>query len=209
MAAIPHTPSTHEPQPAWDIALLFPSQGEWDEDDYLALNTNQLVELVDGRLEVLLMPTIFHQGIVRFLFGVLFNFASAKQSGTVYFAPLPISIRARTFREPDIVYIAKDNLHLIEGKYLRKADLVMEVVSEDDESRRRDYEKKRNDYAEVGIAEYWIVDPQAERITVLTLKDKQYVAYGEFIPGQQATSNLLPGFAVDVAKTFAAARIAL
>src|SRR5687768_6929321 len=195
MATIPQRPSSSsEPQPAWEIALLFPSQGQWDEGDYLALNTNQLVELVDGSLEVLPMPTIFHQGIVRFLFGLLFNFASVEKRGTVYFAPLPIHIRAKTFREPDVVYIAKEHLQLLEGKYLSMADLVMEVVSEDAESHRRDYEKKRRDYAEVGIPEYWIVDPQAERITVLVLKDKQYVTHGEFVPGQQATSILLPGF---------------
>ena len=30
--------------PAWDIARLFPEQGAWSEQDYLELNTNQLVE---------------------------------------------------------------------------------------------------------------------------------------------------------------------
>jgi Uma2 family endonuclease len=85
----------------------------------------------------------------------------------------------------------------------------MEVVSSDDESHQRDYEKKRADYAEAGIPEYWIVDPGTERIIVLVLKDKQYQTHGEFVPGQQATSILLPGFAADVTATFAAARVSL
>jgi hypothetical protein len=33
-----------EPEPAWDIARLFPAQGEWSEEDYLELDTNRLVE---------------------------------------------------------------------------------------------------------------------------------------------------------------------
>lgn len=45
------------------------------------------------------------------------------------------------------------------------------------------------DYAEAGIAEYWIADPSAETIEVLTLHD-------------DAQSPLLPGLAADVAACF-------
>jgi Uma2 family endonuclease len=45
---------------------------------------------------------------------------------------------------------------------------------------------------------YWIVDPELGQITVLTLDERTYVVHGEFKPGQQATSKLLPGFAVDI-----------
>jgi Uma2 family endonuclease len=34
---------------------------------------------------------------------------------------------------------------------------------------KRDYQYKRSEYAARGIAEYWIVDPQQARVTVLTL----------------------------------------
>ena len=53
-----------EPEPAWDIARLFPPQGQWSEEDYFALDTNRLVELSDGFIEVLPMPTMVHQLIV-------------------------------------------------------------------------------------------------------------------------------------------------
>ena len=82
----------------------------------------------------------------------------------------------------------------------------MEVVSPDDGSHERDYEKKRVDYAARKIPEYWIVDPQTERIIVLVLKGKQYRVHGEFAPEQQATSVLLDGFSVDVAEVFAAGK---
>ena len=42
--------------PTWEVAYLFPSQGAWSVTDYLALETNHLVELSEGRLEVLAMP---------------------------------------------------------------------------------------------------------------------------------------------------------
>ncbi|MHC5721641.1 MAG: Uma2 family endonuclease, partial [Nostoc sp.] len=43
--------------------------------------------------------------------------------------------------------------------------LVVEVVSQNQEN--RDYRYKRSEYAARGIAEYWIVDPIAQKVTVL------------------------------------------
>jgi uncharacterized protein YndB with AHSA1/START domain len=40
-----------EAEPTWDIAQLFPAQGHWDEDEYLALETNHLIEYTHGNLE--------------------------------------------------------------------------------------------------------------------------------------------------------------
>jgi Uma2 family endonuclease len=120
------------------------------------------------------------------------------------FAGLPLYIRDRTFREPDIVFFTDEQKPAKDERYLKQATLVVEVVSPDDKSHKRGYEDKRRDYAQVGVAEYWIVDPQTERITVLVLADSQYRVHGEFAPGQQATSNLLDGFSVDVAAVFAA-----
>jgi Uma2 family endonuclease len=81
----------------------------------------------------------------------------------------------------------------------------MEVVSDDEESRERDLNKKRLDYAQGGIPEYWIVDPQEKQITVLVLDGESYATHGIFREGQQASSKLLSGFAVDVSAVFKAA----
>src|SRR5262249_41063625 len=47
----------------------FPRQGTWSEEEYLKLDTNRLIELSDGHLEVLTMPTTSHQMIVAYLYG--------------------------------------------------------------------------------------------------------------------------------------------
>ena len=80
----------------------------------------------------------------------------------------------------------------------------MEVVSDDD--RRRDLETKRQEYAQAGIPEYWIVDPRLKRITVLWLDGAAYSVHGEFAEGTEATSRLLEGFKVNVAAALAARR---
>ena len=55
------------------------------------------------------------------------------------------------------------------NKFRSGADLVMEVVSDDAESRERDLQQKREEYAAADIPEYWIVD-SLERVSVKTLK---------------------------------------
>ena len=65
----------------WEIARLFPAQGDWSEEEYFALDTNHLVEYSDGFLEFLPMPTIFHQLILQFLYEKLEVVRRAEQLG--------------------------------------------------------------------------------------------------------------------------------
>jgi Uma2 family endonuclease len=194
-------------EPPWDVALLFPAQGSWSERDYLALDTNRLVELSEGCLDVLSMPTILHQLIVQFLHKILELHVRAHAAGLVLLAPLPVRLRTGTYREPDVVYLRPDRVRDLRTQP-EGADLVMEVLSEGEENRKRDLEFKREDYARAGIPEYWIVDPQERRVTVLTLDGASYRVHGEFGAGTQATSLLLPGLSVPVDDVFAAASLA-
>lgn len=196
-------------EPAWDIALFYPMQGGWSESDYLsvALSENWMVEYSDGCIEVLPMPTLAHQLIVRFLLDSLRAFVDPRNLGMVLFAPLPLKTVPKHYREPDLIFNFTEN-HIKRGdKYYTGADLVMEVVSEDRRSHDRDYEKKRVDYAEAGIPEYWIVDPQQKLITVLVLEGQRYSEHGVFGAGSVADSQLLKGFAVAVDEVFAAAKL--
>jgi Uma2 family endonuclease len=205
MATIPDHPDVSNiSQPAWDVALLFPGQGDWSENEFLALDTNRLVELIDGNLDVLPMPTYLHQLILEFLFDTFREFVVRNRLGKVMFAGLPVYIRDNTFREPDIVFFTNEQTPSAGERYLKQASLVVEVVSPDDKFHKRDYEHKRRDYAAIGIPEYWIVDPQLHCVTVLTLDGKRYRLHGEFKPGQIASSILLAGFTVDVSAVFEA-----
>jgi Uma2 family endonuclease len=196
-------PASRPGEPTWGVATLFPLQGEWTEQEYLALDTNRLVELADGCLEFLPMPTVFHQLILKYLFQLLDSFVKAQSVGEVLFAPLRVRLWPGTIREPDLVYLRPERIRNPK-KPPNGADLAMEVVSGSPDDRKRDLVIKRKEYAKAGIAEYWIVDPDERKITVLTLRKKTYRVHGEFAPGATATSVLIPGFAVDVTATFAA-----
>jgi Uma2 family endonuclease len=199
--------SIHEQaEPTWEIAYLFPSQGNWTVDDYLALDTNHLIEFSHGYLEVLEMPTTTHQVITAMLYRLLAAFVELHDLGLALMSPLPIRLWEDKFREPDVVFLRKENLARLGEQFWDGADLAMEVISPD--SRTRDRVKKRREYALAGIQEFWLIDPEAETIIILQLEGKQYAEHGVFKSGDIATSALLPGFAVDVAKLFASAQIA-
>lgn len=195
-------------QPAWDLALLFPMQGHWSDFEYLALTegTNRPVELSDGSVEVLPMPTSSHQRILLFLFAQLQAFILPRKLGETLCAALRVKIRDGKFREPDLVFMCEEHRNRIGEEYWDGADLVMEVVSKDPESRKRDLLQKPLDYAEGGIPEYWIVDPQEKKITVLTLQGNAYQQHGAFTEGESATSKLLTGFSVNVTDVLQAAK---
>ncbi len=187
-------------QPAWEIAKIFPDQGHWSEADYLALETNHLVEFIDGFIQVLPMPTDSHQAMVAFLFEALLLFVRPLKLGTVRFAALKVKLRNGQYREPDVLFIKAENDQRRQNPYWLWADLVMEVVSDD--NRSHDLDTKRFEYARAGIPEYWIVDPMLKEVTVLKLAGELYEPAGVYRPGDKAASALLPGFAVDVTALF-------
>jgi Uma2 family endonuclease len=197
----------HEPEYAWELATLYPEQGEWSEADYLDLTdgTTRRIELTDGQLEFLPMPTEAHEALVQLLFLALYQFVNAKALGKVYSSGIRLRVRPRKIRQPDVIFLHRDHFHVRHNRVWDGADLVMEVVSDDPKDRQRDYEQKRIDYAEAKIAEYWIVDFERKTVVVHRLREGGYVVHGEFRRGDAASSALLSGFSVDVDALFAAA----
>ena len=199
------SPTAHlaakEAGPAWDVARLFPNQGSWSEEEYLALtdSTNQLVEFTNGRIEVLPMPTLEHQRICRFVFRMLEAFVLAEGLGEVLFAPYRVKVARRLFREPDILFMSEDHKDRLASRYSTGVDLAVEIVSDDPESKKRDHVKKRRDYAKGGVTEYWIIDPSIRTVRVLRLHGKSYRLHGEWVCTGTLTSPLLRGFSLDTA----------
>ena len=85
-------------------------------------------------------------------------------------------------RFPDLTVLQDIHLTLTEKRLTitRKMPpprLVVEVVSPGAESKdnyKRDYQQKRDQYAAIGVPEYWIVDPEREWVMVGTLVSVAY-----------------------------------
>ena len=191
------------PQRSADAILLDarPPQGCWNEVDYLWLTDrcNRLVEFADGCIEELREPTDSHQSILMLLFR-LFDQRVRTENGIALVAPLRLRIREGRFREPDLMVLLDATDSRRQDRYWLGADIVVEVVSPDDPE--RDYGQKRADYADLRIPEYWIVDPQAAKITVLTFDRDGYIDHGVFGPGDVATSAVLSGFELPASNVF-------
>ena len=189
-------------QPAWRMALLFPSQGSWTEQEYLALDAGRQIEFDRGCVEVLDLPTKEHQRMVRFLFLLMESFVTSRRLGEVFFAPLPVRLWKEKYREPDLIFIKQGRDDI--GKYPNGADLIIEIVSDSPSDRKRDLETKVGEYEMAGIQEYWVVDPQQSMVYVHRLVHSKYVVE-TFVRGQTADSRVLEGFSVHVAELFDAA----
>ena len=195
------------PAPASQEALAtllcegLPPQGAWSDREYLWLtdHTNRLIELTDGRIQDLPMPTDTHQAVLQYLF-LLFRDYLKPRGGVARVAALRMRVREGTFREPDLLLLRDRSDPRRQDRFWLGADLVVEVISPDDPD--RDLVDKRSDYAKAGIAEYWIADPRDDTITVLALHGGAYVEHGAFARGKAATSPLLEGFVADVAAVF-------
>ncbi len=154
-------PTIDDPAYAWDLVRVFPRQGEWQPEEYLVINrlTNHFVELHDGRIEVLEMPTKQHQKIAFRLATLLESHLGS--SGEVVMAPYPLYVSEKTYREPDVIVALGAHREWLRDDYAEGADLVVEVLSQD---RSRDLVIKREEYARAGIREYWLVDTRESRI---------------------------------------------
>jgi Uma2 family endonuclease len=199
-------PCSQRGEPVWEVAYFYPRQGDWSETDFLEFETaNFPVELVDGCLEFLAMPTPLHQRLSRFLARRLEDAVAAESLGEVLCAPCPVRLWEGRMREPDVFFVRSERQ--VEGdKPPNGADLVIEIVSPGSTNRERDLVAKRNDYAKAGVTEYWIVDPDEQTVIVLSLDGQSYRAHGEFQPGTVATSPLLPKFQINVTELFKSAQ---
>lgn len=121
-----------------------------------------LVEWVNGEVIFHAMPKLSHQRIVLFLAQLLGLFARMTQAGEVLIAPYIMRIIPdEKGREPDILFVAQENLKRITEKELQgPADIVVEVISE--ESVKRDQQEKFHEYQQGGVREYWMIDSRHE-----------------------------------------------
>ena len=182
---------------------VLPPQGDWSDEEYLWLTdrARRRIELSDGRIELLPMPTRAHQILLLFLYRLLHaRVQEAPRPGIVITSGLRMRVRSGKFREPDLLLLLDRSDPRNQDRFWLGADLVAEVISPDDPP--RDLVVKRADYAEARIPEYWIVDPRIETVTVLKLAGSDYVEHGVFGRGNTATSALLDGVAVDVTALF-------
>lgn len=170
--------------------------------DYLHLPDNgKRYQIIEGELYMVPAPVPYHQKISGNLSFVLRKFVEEKKLGEVYCAPCDFVLSKTDIVQPDIFFISKERLTIIGKKYITAApDLVIEILSPYTE--KIDLLLKRKLYAEYGVKEYWIVDPEEKTVELFVLEEEMFITQGKFQLGEKLESKLLRGLIIDIDEIF-------
>ena len=133
--------------------------------------TDSRYELVNGELIVMPPESELNIRIASLLFAFFLEQGIPSYRVRIG-TEIVVSGSRATTRFPDVMLLSEELVTALEGASrstvmpeMPPPLLVVEVVSPGQEN--RDYRYKRSEYAARGIAEYWIVDPVQQRVTVL------------------------------------------
>ena len=170
-------------------------------EDYAKTPDDERYELLDGELVMVPSPNIPHQETVIGLGARLYIFVQGMGLGKVYVAPIDVVLSDTNVVQPDVVFVSRERLGIITHANIQGApDLVVEVRSPS--TAQRDLTIKRRLYAEHGVKEYWMVDPEARTVTVLLLRNGGFEEVGTYGKGQVLSSPTLAGFTLNLDEIF-------
>ncbi len=176
----------------------------WTYEDYLRLpDDGKRYEIIEGVLYMANAPSYEHQFTVSVLNRKLGNYVDDHHLGVVLVAPFEIHLpNIAKPVQPDVFFIRaahqpQDPLQIFEGA----PDLIVEIISPS--SVRLDRTIKFSAYERSGVKEYWLVDLRTRFIEIYTLAENgEYELLGQFGPGEQTRSQILPELAITVDNLF-------
>jgi len=146
----------------------------YTEEDYYRLPEDSRAELIEGQFVNLAAPARIHQKILSELHISIGQYLRTK-GGTCQVYPAPFAVKLfednATIVEPDISVICDPN-KLTEKGCSGAPDWILEIVSPGNPG--HDYVRKLNLYLNAGVREYWIVDPQREKVFVYLLGEPDF-----------------------------------
>lgn len=151
--------------PEWAKNQKYPKQGSYTLADYLALPDGQRAELIEGVIYDMASSSAVHQDILLDIAVALKEASKKHTECRVYTPPYDVQLNAddRTIVQPDVFAVChKDRLS--RKRVIGAPDLVIEVMSPS--TRKKDIEIKYGEYAQAGVREYWMVDPDRMLIYV-------------------------------------------
>ncbi|MEL7359224.1 MAG: Uma2 family endonuclease [Cyanobacteria bacterium J06560_6] len=169
------------------------------EGNYRLLSTGELIEVseeddLNVRITYRLIALLLQLENGRYLERV--------RNGNKEIQVRPVGDK-RVNRKPDLVVLRSEHLETARQAILLDASpplFVAEVVSpgsENSENYKRDYIWKRQQYEDMGIPEYWIIDPHREKVTLLTLIDGTYIGR-EYVASERIVSKIFPTLSLNI-----------
>lgn len=157
--------------------MPLPQEKIYTTEDIYNLPEGTRAELIDGQIYYMAPPSRKHQSIAGKLFAAISHYIESKD-GTCepYIAPFAVFFNEnnKNYVEPDISVICDIN-KLNDKGCTGAPDWIIEIVSPS--SRRMDYYIKLFKYRAAGVREYWIVDPDKNRIMVYNFDNEDTADY--------------------------------
>ena len=177
---------------AASITHQWPAQGAWTYDDYARLpDDGWRYEVISGELHRSPTPSAEHQSVVVALIHGVETYVRQHGVGRVLVAPIDVMLPGLASPvQPDVLVVLNVNLGIIRQRVEGVPDLVIEVLSP--ATARHDRYTKYQLYAEAGVGEYWIIDPEARAADVYTRRGAGFVPLGHYERGGEIRSELLP-----------------
>ncbi|MDE7183164.1 MAG: Uma2 family endonuclease, partial [Lachnospiraceae bacterium] len=141
--------------------------------DIEALPEGERAELIDGEMFMMASPEVTHQDLAGWLYVRISRYIMEKQgSCKVFLAPFAVYIAddQHNYVEPDISVICDWDKMDKRGCH-GAPDWIIEIVSPS--GKYMDYVRKLALYQNVGVREYWLVDPERKSITVYRFERKE------------------------------------
>ena len=147
---------------------------DWTVDMLDALpDDGQRYEIIDGELFVTPAPGMPHQDVAGELFFRLRSYLGSNGVGKPVISPSDVwrGERSRNRVQPDVFVIRRvDGIKAEYPYHLRHLLLAVEVVSPGNPL--VDYHVKRELYLREGVAEYWVIDPEARNVSRWSGRDE-------------------------------------
>ena len=180
-------------------------------EDYLSFDdgTDKLYELFNGELIEVPPESGLNVEIANFLFATLLPIVGYRR---LRGHGLELEVRGEPRnRYPDLTIIQAEHIEQLKQRNTIRLSMappliVMEIVSPGEVQRHRDYIAKRSQYQDLGVPEYWIIDPQQRAILVLELVAGVYTEGSPFSEQNAIRSPQLGLLNLTVAEVFAVAQ---
>ena len=189
------------------MALLKPRNGiRLSIEEFLELPDTfdkRKMELDEGELYIMPRPRLAHnflQSRMLMHTEIFLDEFDEPPADVFHDVIVALSLERRVLYSPDLVVILRGSSTVVADRMVEgPPDIVVEILSSD---RNRDMVRKRLVYAEVGVPEYWILDPLQDTATLLELRDGEYVERAVLGANDTVTTPLLPGLSIPLADVF-------
>ena len=138
-------------------------KAHYSVQDILELPEGERAELINGVIYNMATPSISHQAISGDLYFKIRSYLEGKDCRPFY-APCAVYYDDVNWFEPDLFVVCDPDKIADDQSCKGAPDWILEVVSPSTE--KRDYGIKLWKYKEIGVREYWIVDPTIRRVSV-------------------------------------------